>query len=314
MKQHDSDPADHSSWSVEQFQVEAGDVISALLRGDAAEMARKAAECRDAATELRKAVPLPRDPWSNPAVAYGALLGLAEIAELAARTVVEPKIIRYLLRSSEARRILLGVAAEPGGVVLQARIPAATGIHRANAHPTLDELQRLGLIDRPASDAKTASRRLELTNAGRAAVETLRIWGVAEASEEKPSVEQLLRARASIDVVAERLASSPDIGWEVGKLLVAASRDKRKLLCTAASRGLKKLPPDDTVRFAVAVVKAVKEERGAPIARAAGKLLNRIKGKGATDSLETISKAWTREPWPSECKPMAEVVHRMVDR
>jgi len=139
----------------------------------------------------------------------------------------------------------------------------------------------------------------------------LKAWGLADVVEATPSVEQLLRAGASIRTLTDRLTTSPENGRQVGKMLVAASAKEREVLCKAAGRSLRKLAPDQKARFAVAVVEALHEERREPIGRAAGKLLSRIKGKSPEVSLETIREAWIREPWPTECRPMAEAVHTL---
>jgi DNA-binding MarR family transcriptional regulator len=313
MRQHAEMP-DEQPWTVERLQVLIGDVVAAALRGDVSSLTDAASECRETALRLRKMTPMPMDPWMENAVAYGSLLGLAETAEIAARTVVAPEVLRYLVESTEARRVLLRLAAEPGGLISQARIPAVTGIHRANAHPTLARLEEYQLIDRATADANGTARTLELTNGGRAAVEMLRAWGLADTSEEAPSVKQLLRARASIKTVAERLTTSPENGRQVGRIFVAASAKERALLCKAASRRLRALEPGETVRFVVAMVEAMNEEKREPIGRAAGRLLSKIKGKSAAVSLETICEAWTRDPWPTECRPMAEAVQHVVER
>jgi len=319
MKQQESEPvverdSPEQALTAERFEAEAAEAVAATLRGDANVLKALSTRCREAAHSLRKATSLSLDPWAEPAVAYGALLGLAETTELAARMIIRPEVLRHLVDSSEVRRILMKLAAQPGGMISQARVPALTGIHRGNAHPTIGTLEQLGLIERQAADGKETARTLELTNSGWAAIELIRAWGLADASEETPSVEQLLRARVPIRTLAERLATNPKAGWEVGRALSVAKDQDRERLCKAAGLGINGFDPNQTLQFVVELVESIKEEGSGPVGRAAGKLRVKISPKNKQASLQAIRKAFNRDPWRSACGPMVAAVQRQLER
>jgi len=223
MEHNEVDSKNVQTWSTERMAADALQVTAATVRGDAPALGRLAEAFREASNKLRPSVIVPLDPWIDPKVVYGAFLAMGELAELAARTVVSPDVMKDLVNSSEMRRILLWLAAQPGGFIRQARIPDVTGIHRANAHSTLKKLESKGLVERRVADARGRVITLELTNAGWAAVDLLRGWGLEE-SAQAITIAQLLRAHASAKRLAEALESGRGIKEVLGRHPKDASR------------------------------------------------------------------------------------------
>jgi DNA-binding MarR family transcriptional regulator len=167
-------------WTADRVLGKATDIIAATVHGDTEALEQLSEEFREAYSQLRKRVQLPINPWKDQTVCYGALLALAEVAEIAAHIIIPPGILKKLLTSSEAQRILLKLAEQPGGLIKQSRISELTHIHRSNAHPTLKALIELGLLERQIVDPKGTVRTIELTSTGWAAAELLRTWGLEE--------------------------------------------------------------------------------------------------------------------------------------
>jgi DNA-binding MarR family transcriptional regulator len=166
------------AWTGARVAAEAYGIAAAITRGDASELHRL---WRSYGSELVKQAAhpsLPADPWTNGAVVYGAILALSEVASVGTRVVVPISILVKLMSSSEARTILLVLAAQPGGMMPQAEIPKATGIARTNAQPQIKYLIELELIQRHAIGGEGSRYVLELTSLGWAAVRTLRRLGV----------------------------------------------------------------------------------------------------------------------------------------
>lgn len=286
-----------TGWSAERFETQAADLVAAAARGDDDTLKGLAAACRNAANELRAVAAVPADPWADPAITYGALLGLAETAELAARSAIPADVMRALTESSEARRIVLKIAAQPGGLIDQARIPDVTGIHRANAHPTLVKLERLGVLERQVADAKGTARTLELTNTGWAAVDMVRARGMATV-EDTPSIEQLLRARAPLRTLASVMTTGEPIaaGVEVGMALTSAPEEARTILCKAAAQGLKDRDARERLQFVIGMLEGLNKEGRGSVGQAAERLRGKLSGRNDVDRSRLLLKTFKKEP------------------
>ncbi|ETX04793.1 MAG: hypothetical protein ETSY2_26755 [Candidatus Entotheonella gemina] len=167
-----------SAWTLNQFVVGASAVIAATVCGNRDKLLSLAAQYRGELASQTDAINPPLAPWEDQTVGYGALLGLIETTEIAARTVVTPIILKALLNSSENRRILKAIAKQPGGVVKKSNLPKLICMHRSNIHPQVSELEELGLIAKRESDYKGAKIVIALQDKGWAAIELINFWDI----------------------------------------------------------------------------------------------------------------------------------------
>jgi len=245
--------------AADRFLTEATRLVTNIVRGEAKALDHLAQEFMQAHTEQIDDTDLPVDPWNDPAVVYGAFLALAEIAELAGRTVVPHSVLKKVLNSREAHRILLRLSEEPGGVVEQSKIPLLTYIHRCNANKTIQKLKNIGLLARHKAGPKSKKWTLELTNAGWAVVDLLHAWGL-ELPKEKPPLVNLLRAQPSIPDLAHDISERAiahgafTCGQELGTVIDNEGHTSRLRLCRAISHNIKELGPKETIEFFSGIV------------------------------------------------------------
>lgn len=246
--------------TADNFLIEASRLVAAIVCGDTKKLDNLTREFMQIRTEQIDATNLPVDPWKNPAVAYGAYLALAEIAELSGRTVIPHDVLKKLLNSKEAHRILLKLSEEPGGIVEQSKIPQLTYIHRCNANDIIQKLEKLGLLTRQKVGLKSKKRTLELTNTGWSVVDLLHAWGL-ELPKEKPPLVNLLRAEPRIKDLAHDISERTiaygayPCGEELGTIIDNEKPPSRLRLCKAISHNIKEFTPKKTVEFFSGIVR-----------------------------------------------------------
>ena len=153
------------SWTAERFETKALEVLAELMIGRTQGLADLAVELRSSATEQLTQAP-PPDPWTEPAMVYGALAGLAEFAEVASRRALSPEVLKILLASAHERLLLLDLSRRPGGMMVEA---AGTD--------ALAGLVQIGLVERQKVNATGGESNLEVTPKGWLAVDLLERWG-----------------------------------------------------------------------------------------------------------------------------------------
>jgi DNA-binding MarR family transcriptional regulator len=279
-------------WTTDRFAAEATDAIAAMLSGDVDRLMGLADTFREAASRDAYGSRAPINPWQDPAVVYGALLGLAELTELASRAVVPPKIFRQLLASSEARRILLTIAAQPGGMINKSAIPELTGIHRSNAHGTLAKLMHLGLIERYGVNVKGTVMTFEVTSLGWAAVEALRSWGMREDTDRATNPFAWVKAGFSQKLQERRLFGAPEkleAGRAIGKSLTG-ERGERQAALAAAAQGIERLETQESAELILGMVEGIKEQEGVARTTFVCEFVERNVGRDVTERFEGLLK------------------------
>lgn len=173
--------------TADNFAAEAAEVVAATVRGDAQALSSLSEKHREALANVREKTPLSINPWNNPLVAYGAMMGLAESTEIASRTVVPPDVLKAVLNSAEIRRILTVLSEQPGGMVKRSQIPELTGMDRSNVHHKLKKLGSLGLITFHSADPGNSAHTIELESKGHVAAQLTQSWGLDEHTRGRPS-------------------------------------------------------------------------------------------------------------------------------
>lgn len=267
------------------------EVLASLARGDRKRLQELTSTFRREITALGTKENVPADPWEQPLVVYGAMLGLAEFTEMAARTAVPPEAIAYLVRSSEARRILKALRTAPDAPLPQERLPDLTGIQKGNASSTLKRLQELGLVE-AVQPGPGPRRRLELTPLGWSTTEVFGGWGLDRAIE-AAEIERLLAEKgATPSEWKDALTANPvQVGQIVGVALV---RNQPSGVRVGAYKALKcslGLPMDKFLDFTLAslssagVIKELKVQSStatpsAELDPALGKVFIKVWGPG----------------------------------
>jgi DNA-binding MarR family transcriptional regulator len=255
----------NSVQAADNFMIEASRLVAAIVKGDTDEIGHLIEDYQEFSTNQLEDSNLPIDPWKDPSVLYGAYLALAEVAEHAGRTVVPHNVMKELLNSQEAHRILLKISEEPGGLIEKSKIPELTYIHRSNAHQTIQKLTKLGLLRKYKVNRNSKKWTLELTIDGWSAVALMRAWNI-EPPKLKPPIVILVRTQTSIPNLAKNILErtialgANKCGQEIGTVIDNTNVTTRRRLCKAVRNNINELEPREALEFLSGILQGRKPD------------------------------------------------------